>query len=109
MGNTTRLIGDTNELVLADWPVASGSDVTCIGIKPWPRTPQSGSTYLLLGSGTNFLADEPRVEAGLKSWITKPLPPVAAKRTTGVAGPGLYLNEEESSAVAAEGMMVSGR
>ena len=76
-------------LVLADSPVASGSDVTCIGMKPWPREPQSGSTKVSWVLGVNCAADEPWVEAGLKSWITRLLPPVAAKRTTGVAGPGL--------------------
>ena len=73
---------------MADWPVASGSDVTCIGTNPLPGEPQSGSTKLSWASGVNCLADEPWVEAGLKSWITNSLPPVAAKSTTGVAGPG---------------------
>ena len=75
---------------MAGWPVASGSLVTCSGMKPLPRLPQSGSTKVSGALGTNWAADEPTA-VGLvpKSWRTSWLPRVAAKKTAGVAGPSL--------------------
>ena len=70
---------------------------------------ESGSTNVSLVLGVNCDFVDARVETGSNSWMTSPLPLVAPKRTTGVAGPGLYSNEAESSDVGGDDTIVLGR
>ena len=94
---------------VADWPVASGSDVTCIGMKPWPREPQSGSTKVSGVLGANCAADEPAVEARLEVLDHEAAPPGRGEEDDGRRGAGAIIERRGIVGSGREVRMVLGR